>query len=70
MAKISEEKRKEIWDMYEKVERAIRDSLKGIVRNETDITNDMIMHHAIVTEEVCDMLDDLNNIVTKSTVGF
>lgn len=70
MAKISEEKRKEIWDMYEKVERAVRDSLKGIVRNEYDITPDMLIHHTLQTEEVCDMLDDLNDIVTKSTVGF
>ena len=70
MAKISEEKRKEIWDMYEKVERAIRDSLKGIVRNEYDITPDMLIHHTLQTEEVCDMLEDLNDIVTKSAVGF
>ena len=70
MTRISEEKRKEIWDMYEKVERAIRGSLMGIVQNEYDITPDMLIHHTMQTEEVCDMLEDLNNIVTKSTVRF
>lgn len=68
--KISDEKRKEIWDKYEEVQEEIRKSLKGIVQNEYDITNDMLIHHTKCTEDICNMLEDLNDMVTDLAMGL
>lgn len=63
--KISNEKRKEIWDNYSKAEFMLQ-NLKAIVQNEMELTDDDICDHFSKSCDLSDLIMDLYNEVNNA----